>query len=308
MGLGRCSTAGVPRTRLLGTLLAFSVLIVAAMLGGGAMVGPSLAHAGPLAAQAVGEPAFSPSSPASETTPSEVALAVHPNLSPRSQAPCRPSAPAVQPTPGRSTPIYQGPAECNTVALTFDAGVDRGYAELILDILRENSVPASFGMTGAWAQHSPDLIRRMADEGHELVNHTWDHSSFTGLSSRARPLSVGERRLQLDWTDELLLGLTGRSSRPFFRPPYGDMNEGVLKDVGDAGYDYTVMWTVDSFGWNYLPAAGIVDRCLSRAEPGAIYIFHVGAQSEDALALGQIIEGLRARGLGFVTVSDLLGL
>ena len=89
--------------------------------------------------------------------------------------------------------------------------------------------------------------------------------------------------------------------------PYRALETRVLRAVADAGYDYTVMWTVDSFGWNNLPAAGIVNRCLSRAEAGAIYIFHVGAQSEDALALGQIIEGLRARGLGFVTVNDLLG-
>ena len=169
-------------------------------------------------------------------------------------------------------------------------------------------MPASFGMTGAWTGHSPDLVRRMVEEGHEVINHTWDHSSFTGFSPRTRPLSVGERRLQLDRTEELLHGLTGRSTRPYFRPPYGDLNEGVRKDVADAGYDYTIMWTVDSFGWNRLPAAGIVERCLSRAEAGAIYIFHVGADSEDALALGQIINGLRARGLGFVTTTDLLGL
>lgn len=303
MGPVRRSTAGRARTWLLGTLLAVSALVAVATLGVGTMVGASPAHADPLAAQAAGEPAFRLSSPAPEP-----ALAVRPGADARRQVPCRPSAPAVQPTPGRSVPVYQGPAECNTVTLSFDAGADRGYAELILDILRDNNVPASFAPTGLWAQHSPDLIQRMAEEGHELINHTWDHSSFTGFSTRTRPLSVGERRLQLDRTDELLVGLIGRSTRPYYRPTYGDLNEGVLKDAGDAGYDYTMMWTVDSFGWNHLPAARIVDRCLSRAEPGAIFLFHVGAQSEDALALAQIIEGLRARGFGIVALSDLLGL
>ena len=265
--------------------------------------GVPVAFAEPTGRQAATEPAFRPSEPLSEQ-----ALAASSGGSARRRAPCRPPVPAVEPTPGRSIPVYQGPAECNTVALTFDAGADRGYAELILDILRENNVPAAFGMTGAWAEQNPDLIQRMAEEGHELINHTWDHRSFTGFSPKARPLAAGERRLQLDRTEELLQGLTGRSTHPFFRPPYGDMNEGVLKDVSDAGYDYTIVWTVDSFGWNNLPAAGIVNRCLSRAEAGAIYIFHVGAQSEDALALGQIIEGLRARGFGLVTVTDLLGL
>jgi peptidoglycan/xylan/chitin deacetylase (PgdA/CDA1 family) len=221
---------------------------------------------------------------------------------------CRPAAPVVEPTPGRSVVVDRGPSECNTVALTFDAGADRGYADLILDILRENNIPASFGMTGQWAEQNADLVQRMGEEGHHFINHTWGHRSFTGFSPQTRALSPPERRIELDRTEELIQGLTGQSSRPYFRPPYGDMNEGVLKDVSDAGYDYTIMWSVDSFGWNHLPARGIVERCLSRAEAGTIYIFHVGAQSEDALALGPIIEGLRARGLDFVTIPDMLGL
>jgi peptidoglycan/xylan/chitin deacetylase (PgdA/CDA1 family) len=220
---------------------------------------------------------------------------------------CRPATPAVEKTPGRSVDVRHGPTECNTVALTFDAGADRGYAEQILDILREEQVPASFGMTGLWASQNSDLIQRMVEDGHEMINHTWDHRSFTGFSA-GRPLGVAERRLELDRTEELLTGLTGKSPKPLFRPPYGDLDNGVLKDVSDAGYDYTIMWTVDSFGWNHLPAAGIVDRCLSRAEPGAIYLFHVGIESEDGLALRTIIAGLRERSLSFVTVSDLLGI
>ena len=301
MGPGRDSMQGRGRSWLLGAVLAASTVLAASLglpAGTAAMV-----HAAPSGRQATSDPAFRPAAPVSDQ-----ALAAQPDAAALRQAPCRPSSPAVAPTPGRSVLVDRGPAECNTVSLSFDAGADRGYAELILDILREHGVPASFGMTGAWAEQNSDLIRRMADEGHELINHTWDHRSFTGFSPRTRPLSVGERRLQLDRTEELLLGLTGRSTRPFFRPPYGDLNEGVLKDVADAGYDYTVMWTVDSFGWNHLPAVGIVNRCLSRAEPGAIYLFHVGAQSEDALALGPIIEGLRARGFGFVNITDLLGL
>jgi peptidoglycan/xylan/chitin deacetylase (PgdA/CDA1 family) len=223
------------------------------------------------------------------------------------QGVCRPDAPAVEKTPGLSADVRKGPADCNAISLSFDAGADRGYAEQILDTLRDEEVPASFGMTGLWAQQNTDLVKRMVDEGHELINHTWDHSSFTGYSA-GRPMSVAERRLELDRTEELLKGITGKTTRPLFRPPYGDLDNGVLKDVSDDGYDYTIMWTVDSFGWNHLPAAGIIDRCLSRAEPGAIILFHVGIESEDALALKTIITALKERGYALVTVTDLLGL
>lgn len=220
---------------------------------------------------------------------------------------CRPPAPAVQKTLGTSVRIDRGPAECNAVSLTFDAGADRGYTEMILDILRDEKVPVSFGMTGLWAQSNSDLVKRMVDEGHELINHTWSHSSFTGFSA-GRPISVAERHYELERTEDLLKELTGQSTHPYFRPPYGDLDAGALKDVADAGYDYTIMWTVDSLGWNHLSTQGIIDRCLSRAEPGAIYIFHVGEQSADGLALGAIIAGLREQGYALVTVTDLLGL
>jgi peptidoglycan-N-acetylglucosamine deacetylase len=218
---------------------------------------------------------------------------------------CRPTP--VPSTPGRSVVVDRGPADCDAVALTFDEGSDCGYAELILDIFRDEHIRASFGMTGIWAEANPDVIRRIGDEGHQFINHTWSHPSFTGASPRTRPLPVGKRWMELERTDDLITSLTSLTSRPCFRPPFGDLDEGVLKDVADAGYDYTIMWTVDSFGWNKLPAAGIVDRCLSRAAPGAIYIFHVGSDSQDALALGRIVDGLRAGGYGFSTIGDLLG-
>jgi peptidoglycan/xylan/chitin deacetylase (PgdA/CDA1 family) len=221
---------------------------------------------------------------------------------------CQPEEPIWPITPGRSVVVDRGPGECDTVSLTFDAGADRGYAELILDILRDTEVKASFGMTGMWAQQNSDLVVRMVNEGHELINHTWRHGSFTGISTNSRPMSVDVRASELERTEELLKGLTGQSTRPMFRPPYGDLNEGVLRDVSDQGYDYTIMWTVDSLGWNHLPTQGIIDRCLSRAAPGTIYIFHVGIESLDAIALPAIIDGLRDRGLRAVKISEMIGL
>jgi peptidoglycan/xylan/chitin deacetylase (PgdA/CDA1 family) len=209
--------------------------------------------------------------------------------------------------PGRSVTVERGSAGCPTVSLSFDAGADRGYAEQILDTLRDKKVPASFGMTGAWAQKNDDLVRRMAAEGHQLINHTWSHRSFTGFSPKTRALTSAERLSELERTENLLRELTGRTTKPYFRPPYGDLDESVLRDVATAGYDFTMMWTVDSLGWNHLSRQAIVERCLSRAAPGAIFLFHVGAESQDAAALGPIVDGLRARGLGFVTLDDLLG-
>jgi peptidoglycan/xylan/chitin deacetylase (PgdA/CDA1 family) len=149
-------------------------------------------------------------------------------------------------------------------------------------------------------------VTAIAAAGHELVNHSYDHGSFTGLSSSRPPLSQAARWEQLDRTEAIVQGLTGRSTLPFFRPPFGDYDDSVNRDIGLRGYAYNVMWTVDSWGWRGIPAQEIVDRCLSLAEPGAIYIFHVGSASQDAAALPAIIEGLRLAGYEFTTLSAML--
>jgi peptidoglycan/xylan/chitin deacetylase (PgdA/CDA1 family) len=185
------------------------------------------------------------------------------------------------------------------VALTFDAGADRGYAEDILDILADTQVPASFGITGQWAKANPDLVRRMAADGHLVINHTLDHRSFTGVSDQLGGLSTSKRRAELTDADAIIAPLIGHSTKPFYRLPYGDDDAHVAADVEPAGYSRKVGWTVDSLGWRGSQAPDIVARCLKLAAPGGIYVFHVGYASQDAIALPQVIQGLRERGYGF---------
>ncbi len=199
--------------------------------------------------------------------------------------------------------IRRGDPSRMAVALTFDAGADVGYTSQILDTLRDNRVVASFGMTGQWAERYPQLLARMVNEGHLLINHTYDHQSFTGSSTNKSPLAQADRWAELDRTEAIIEPLTGKSTLPYFRPPYGDYDSSVNADVYARGYRYNVMWTVDSQGWRGLSAAQIVQRCLSQAQPGAIYIFHVGAASQDAAALQRVIDGLRAAGYSFVPIS-----
>ncbi len=80
----------------------------------------------------------------------------------------------------------------------------------------------------------------------------------------------------------------------------------MLADVGAAGYRYSIMWTVDSLGWKGIPAAEVTERCLSKAEPGAIFLLHVGVQSTDFAALPAIVSGLVETGYQFVTIPELI--
>lgn len=214
---------------------------------------------------------------------------------------------AGQPTSGAPAQVIsRGDTSSKRVALTFDAGSDRGYTVQILNTLRDNGIATSWGMTGQWAEANPDLIERIADEGHEFINHSYDHDSFTGFSTGNPPLTRAQRWQQLDSTEAIVHGLTGMSTKPYFRPPYGDYDASVNADIGARGYRYNVMWTVDSRGWMGLTADEIIDRCLELHEPGAIYIFHVGSTSQDGPALQAIIDGLSDLGYEFVTVTEIL--
>lgn len=208
---------------------------------------------------------------------------------------------------GPSIPIYRGRTDTNAVALTFDAGADTGYAALILDTLERNGIRASFGMTGQWAQAHPELVARMAADGDQLLNHTWDHRSMTGVSTASAPLTRGERASELQRTEDLLLQLTGQRALPYFRAPFGDENASVEVDTGRLGYRYDILWTVDTGGWTGAPVARIIAVAARGASPGAIIVMHVGAESQDGPALQGVIDVVRARGLDFATVADLVG-
>jgi peptidoglycan/xylan/chitin deacetylase (PgdA/CDA1 family) len=218
------------------------------------------------------------------------------------------ACPETEPTPTPTEPLpipVRVDGSAGVVALTFDAGADRGYAEDILDTLAEAGVPATFGITGRWALANPELVQRMAAEGHMVINHTLDHRSFTGLSDHLGGLSAEARRTELLEADAIIAPLIGHTTCPWYRLPYGDGDRRVVDDVLEAGYTQQVGWTIDSLGWRGSPVQTIVARSLRLAAPNAVYVMHVGIQSRDGPALPSIIDGLEEMGYGFATVASL---
>ena len=268
--------------------LACAVAIALAACGGGA------------------PPAPTPTASPYATTTATLAPTAQPATSTAVVPPPAPTATPLPPVDGAATVVRRGDAGRRAVTLTFDAGSDTGFTAQILDTLAANDIAAAFGITGAWAERNPDLVHRIA-AGHTLINHSFDHASFTGLSTQSAPLSQEQRWYELDRTESIIHDLTGGTTLPYFRPPYGDYDASVNEDVFARGYRYNVMWTVDSGGWRGISADEIVGICLDGAEPGAILIFHVGAASQDANALQRVIDGLRAQGYGFTPLSELIG-
>jgi hypothetical protein len=138
------------------------------------------------------------------------------------------------------------------------------------------------------------------NEGHSLINHSYSHPSFSGLTTT-------QRLSELESTEQALINASGRAGRPLFRPPYGEFNSSVLTDPGNAGFTHNIMWSIDVLGWNGLTRDQVINRALSNHGNGYIYLMHVGGQSQEGPALPSIIDGLRSRGYGFVTIPQMLG-
>lgn len=208
---------------------------------------------------------------------------------------------------GQAVLAEYGTSGRREIALTFDAGADRGYAEEILDLLAAEGVAASFGILGQWAEANPDLARRMVEEGHMLFNHSWSHASLTGATTGTAPLTYAEVVQELEHTERVLAEITGGYQlRPYFRPPYGDYDATSLEYLARAGYTVALLWSCDSRDSLGATAEEILSTCMYAAPPGRIVLLHVGAQSAAYEALPRMIASLREQGFSFVTAAQVL--
>jgi peptidoglycan/xylan/chitin deacetylase (PgdA/CDA1 family) len=205
----------------------------------------------------------------------------------------------------KSVAITRGNPNRKMVALTFDAGSDLGNTESIINILQARGIPASFSLTGDWTDAYPFYAAWIAAD-FEIINHTLNHPSYTGLSTGAGALSPARRLSQLRANESRLHVVYPGTYKPRWRPPYGDYDAGVLRDVGALGYSRTLLWTIDSMGWNGFSADQIVNRVLSNVVNGAIVLMHVGGASHDADALVRVISGLKSRGYSFGTTNQVI--
>ncbi|MHA6508625.1 polysaccharide deacetylase family protein [Tessaracoccus sp. Y1736] len=199
------------------------------------------------------------------------------------------------------------PTERKVVALTFDGGASAQGVASILDTLAARDVAATFFVTGAFARAYPQQVTAMDRAGYPVGNHSNTHPYFTQITNEAI-------RAELAAAERDISALTGTTTKPLFRFPFGDVAPLDIRVVNEAGY-IPIRWTVDTLGWKGtsegITTAIIRQRILDRLRPGQIVLMHVGANPNDnstldADALPGIIDDLRASGYSFTTVPDLL--
>lgn len=200
------------------------------------------------------------------------------------------------------------------IALTFDDGPDPVWTPKILDILKQEKVPAAFFIIGQNGETEPNLVKRIVAEGHDIGNHTFTHPNLGEIPGRLT-------ELELTSTQRLIESLTGRSTR-LFRPPYfGDAEPTTPDEVDPAvraqhlGY-LTVGLRVDPDDWATPGADEIIKRTMAGItnpdadQRGQVVLLHDagGDRSQTVEMLPKLIHELRNRGYRFVTISELAGL
>ncbi len=189
------------------------------------------------------------------------------------------------------------------VALTFDDGPNDPYTTQILDILKARGVKATFFIVGENAMQFPDAVRREVAEGMEIGNHTYNHGSVV----RAQSHTI---EWQIDETQETLQRIAGVQPK-WFRPPHGFRDPRLFSKTRHK--DLVVAeWSNMPRDWTRPGTEVIVERTLEKLKPGDIILLHDGAnvyvggdRSQTVAALPRIIDGIQARGLRCVTLSEL---
>ena len=192
------------------------------------------------------------------------------------------------------------PGEEKVVFLTFDEGYENGYTPAILDVLAKHNVKAAFFCTGSYIKECPDLVKRIADEGHIIGNHTLTHPSMMKVATWE------EFSRQLLTVEDRVKAITGTDMPRYYRPPAGAYSEAQLRMADAMGYK-TIFWSVAYKDWD-TKAQPTHEKAMNylttRIHPGAIILLHAVSKTNTEI-LDQLLTRWKEMGYTFRTLDDL---
>lgn len=196
--------------------------------------------------------------------------------------------------------FYRDLTEDKVIYFTFDNGYEQGYTEQILDVLKEEEVPATFFVTGHYTESEPELIKRMVDDGHIIGNHSFHHLDFTKMSKE-------EIEEELVTLEKAVAKVSDQNTMTYLRPPRGTFNEQSLKWGDELGYVH-VFWSLAFKDWETNKQQGwkyAYEQIMDQVHPGAIVLLHTVSE-DNAKALQKVILQLKKDGYSFQSLDELM--
>ena len=186
------------------------------------------------------------------------------------------------------------------IYLTFDCGYENGCTEKILDALKKHRAPAAFFVVGHMIESAPDIVRRMAAEGHIVGNHTFHHPDMSSISDQSA------FQQELDALAALYKETTGQDLSRFYRPPQGKYSVDNLKQAQALGYR-TIFWSLAYVDW-YADGQPTPEQAyaklLPRIHDGAIVLLH-STSSTNADILDELLTKWEDMGYQFASLDQL---
>lgn len=165
------------------------------------------------------------------------------------------------------------PIEEKSIAFTFDDGPDPRYTPVLLDLLKQYNIKCTFFVLGEKAKANPDLVKRIADEGHTIGLHANKHISSTFRSYRAT---------KKDFHDSLSVLKELGIRVKFYRPPWGLVNLTSNSFINKYEFE-PVLWSIHASDWSrHVDVEHIITVLTTKVKPGDIVLLHDGRGSDEA--------------------------
>lgn len=195
---------------------------------------------------------------------------------------------------------YVGDISRKVIYLTFDCGYENGCTEAILDALKKHDAPAAFFVVGHMIESAPEVVRRMAEEGHIVGNHTYHHPDMSAISDRAA------FQKELESLEALYRETVGDEMSRYYRPPQGKYSVENLKQAQALGYK-TVLWSLAYVDWyvdDQPTAEAAYAKLLPRVHNGAIVLLH-STSTTNAEILDDLLTKWEEMGYSFASLDEL---
>lgn len=190
--------------------------------------------------------------------------------------------------------LYVGDANQKEIYITFDAGFENGNTEKILDALKKHGVKATFFLVGNYFETQPELVKRMAKEGHTIGNHTYSHPDMSKIGD------IQSFQTELQKNEALYRDILGSEMPKLYRPPQGKFCEENLKMAQQLGYS-TVFWSLAYVDWyadDQPTPEQAFSKLLPRIHPGAVVLLH-STSSTNAEILDELLTKWEETGYSF---------
>lgn len=196
----------------------------------------------------------------------------------------------------KQLPVYSVDTKEKKIALTMNCAWNADDIDSILDTLSKNKVHITFFMVGDWVDKYPEYVKKIADNGHEIANHSNTHP-------HVNQLNVDKNMEEIKLCSEKIEKITGNKTT-LYRGPYGEYNDTVI-NAANALKHVTIQWNLDTLDYTGLTGEEMWKRLDSKLSNGSIILSHNGTKhTADSLEL--LLHNIKEKGYEVVTVSELI--